>query len=111
MRSEPRASDAGSASAREFSADGFAALSLRERVAIVRDVPGGRASVPSDEALAERRLARWRSEPAFAADPDLLRERVGDEGLSLDEFRHLLGVVRCEGADPSRFLGSSWHAI
>jgi type 2 lantibiotic biosynthesis protein LanM len=76
----------------------FAALTLPERLALRRRAPGGWEGLPSDRELAQRRLRRWQSEPAFRAAPELFRERLAAEGLTDEEFLHLLGIPPAAGA-------------
>jgi len=62
------------------------ALVLAER----RPQPGSPRPA-GDLALGQRRLERWRNEPAFAADPDLFAQRLAAEGLAEDDLLAILG--------------------
>lgn len=70
------------------SPDWYKALTLSERAAALRRSPGSSAAI--DEALAERRLARWRAQEPFPEDGFFAR-RLALDGLTEDELRVLLG--------------------
>src|SRR5688572_25003411 len=67
--------------------DWHKALTLTERAAALRRAPG--LSTDND-ALAERRLARWRGQEPFASDGFFAR-RLASDGLTETELRALLG--------------------
>ncbi|HJX28362.1 MAG TPA: type 2 lanthipeptide synthetase LanM, partial [Thermoanaerobaculia bacterium] len=67
--------------------DWFKALTLSERAAALRRSPY-RPPV-ADEALADRRLARWRGQEPFSTD-DFFARRLAQDGLTEDDLRLLL---------------------
>jgi type 2 lantibiotic biosynthesis protein LanM len=67
--------------------DWYKALTLSERAATLRRSP--QRSPVADEALAERRLARWRGQEPFAED-DFFARRLALDGLTEDDLRGLL---------------------
>jgi type 2 lantibiotic biosynthesis protein LanM len=68
--------------------DWWRALTLSERAAALRRSPG--SATVSDEALAERRLNRWRGQVPFSHDGFFAR-RLALDGLSEEELHALLG--------------------
>jgi type 2 lantibiotic biosynthesis protein LanM len=68
--------------------DWYKALTLSERAAALCRAP--RRPAAADEALAERRLARWRGQEPFSEN-DFFARRLALDGLTEDELRELLG--------------------
>jgi type 2 lantibiotic biosynthesis protein LanM len=66
------------------------AFTLAERVALLRAVGHTPRHHEADTDLAERRLQYWRSQHPFTND-SLFAQRLTTEGLTVNEFRHLLG--------------------
>src|ERR1051325_6169044 len=64
------------------------AATLAERLSARRARPGG---YDFDEALAERRLRRWREQTPFDKD-EFWQQRLALDGMCEDEFQQLLGV-------------------
>lgn len=78
-------------------------LTLRERAAVLRRSPA--LDADTDEALARRRLARWRGQEPFSRD-GFFERRLALDGLTEDELCLLLGepagaTARREEAPPS----------
>ncbi|MBX6342570.1 MAG: hypothetical protein IRY97_08940, partial [Thermomicrobiaceae bacterium] len=71
-------------------ANWYLALGLTERAASLRTAFDANATAVWDVARAERRMARWRALPPFAAEGSLAR-RLAAEGLSEDDLHYLLG--------------------
>jgi type 2 lantibiotic biosynthesis protein LanM len=67
--------------------DWYKALTLSERAATLRR--SSQRSPVADEALAERRLARWRGQEPFSTD-DFFARRLALDGLTEDDLRLLL---------------------
>jgi type 2 lantibiotic biosynthesis protein LanM len=72
------------------SASWYAALTLSERVALLRSERGGPSSLEADDALAERRLRSWRSQTPFDQD-SYFSQRLAADGIREEEFRQVLG--------------------
>jgi type 2 lantibiotic biosynthesis protein LanM len=70
--------------------DWYKALTLSERAAALRRSPDALSSGVVDEALAERRLARWRGQEPFPEDGFFTR-RLALDGLTEAELCALLG--------------------
>lgn len=70
--------------------DWYKALTLSERAAPPCRSPRALSSAVVDEALAERRLARWRGQEPFPADGFFAR-RLALDGLTESELRTLVG--------------------
>ncbi|HET9208835.1 MAG TPA: type 2 lantipeptide synthetase LanM, partial [Thermoanaerobaculia bacterium] len=68
--------------------DWYKALTLSERAATLRRSP--QRSPVADQALAERRLARWRGQEPFSEE-DFFARRLAQDGLTEDDLRLLLG--------------------
>ncbi|HEX3560522.1 MAG TPA: type 2 lanthipeptide synthetase LanM family protein [Pyrinomonadaceae bacterium] len=68
----------------------YAALTLSERVALLRSDRGGPPSFEGDDALAERRLRGWRSQAPFD-QASYFGQRLAADGISEEEFRQVLG--------------------
>ena len=85
--------------------DWYKALTLSERAATVRRSSGSAPVV--DDALAERRLNRWRTQEPFSQD-GFFGRRLALDGLSEEEFRILLGepaeAVRERAAETPAWL-------
>lgn len=69
----------------------YKAATLAERMASLRTARAGLQNPRFDADLAEKRLARWRSGPAFANDERGLVGRLAAEGATEDDLRRLLG--------------------
>ena len=86
-------------------ADWYKALTLSERAAGLRRSRGPASLV--DDALAERRLNRWRGQEPFSQDGFFAR-RLALDGLSEDELRVLLGepaeAIRERETEPPAWL-------
>jgi type 2 lantibiotic biosynthesis protein LanM len=87
--------------------DWYKALTLTERAATLHRTP----DLPStgDEALAERRLARWRGQEPFASDGFFAR-RLGLDGLTETELRALLAEP-AEAVAARETAPLSWMAL
>lgn len=70
--------------------DWYKALTLSERAAALCRSPQALSSAVVEEALAERRLARWRGQEPFLEDGFFVR-RLALDGLTESELRTLLG--------------------
>ncbi|HEX2222973.1 MAG TPA: type 2 lanthipeptide synthetase LanM, partial [Thermoanaerobaculia bacterium] len=93
--------------------DWYKALTLGERAASLRSAPP--AETAADEALAERRLARWRGQEPFASD-GFFGRRLALDGLSEDDLRALLAEGPVElaarvGDEPPPWLNALAEAI
>lgn len=66
----------------------YLANTLRERVSLLTRM--GWPETRCDDALAERKLQRWRSEPAFNGNEQLFRGRLGEDGLTEKTLTNLL---------------------
>ena len=88
----------------------YAALTLQERIAFQRSLSAGKATITSQQDLAQRRLRRWESEPAFATDRELFQERLAEAAISESQFLHLLGVTPASLAGV-RARSPAWWAL
>jgi len=70
--------------------DWYKALTLSERAALLRRSPHALSSADVDEALAERRLSRWRGQEPFPSNGFFAR-RLALDGLTECELRTLVG--------------------
>jgi type 2 lantibiotic biosynthesis protein LanM len=96
------------------SATWYGALTLSERVALLRSERGGPSSFPADGALAQRRLRSWRSQMPFDQD-SYFERRLAADGISEEEFRQVLGeppeAVRARHPAPPRWLNEITEAF
>lgn len=68
----------------------YHALTLTERIALVRTLQQETLNVGTNADFAECRLQRWRSQPPFTTG-SYFAQRLAMDGISEDELRHLLG--------------------
>jgi hypothetical protein len=96
------------------SASWYAALTLSERVALLRSKRGEPSSFEADDALADRRLRSWRSQIPFDQD-SYFSQRLAAEGISEEEFQLVLGepleAVRARHHAPPRWLNEITEAF
>jgi len=96
------------------SASWYAALTLSERVALLRSEKGGPSSSEADGALARRRLRSWRSQTPFDQD-SYFERRLTTDGISEEEFRQILGepaeAVRARHPAPPPWLNEIAEAF
>jgi type 2 lantibiotic biosynthesis protein LanM len=95
------------------SASWYAALTLSERVALLRSKSCGPSPFEAD-ALAERRLRSWRAQIPFDQD-SYFSQRLASDGISEGEFRQILGepleAVRARHHAPPRWLNEITEAF
>jgi type 2 lantibiotic biosynthesis protein LanM len=92
----------------------YRALTLTERVASLRSIQFTTPQIEKDADLAERRMQRWRAQRPFS-NRSYLAQRLAIDGLSEDEFLHLLSepieAVRGRFSDPPGWLADLGQAF
>jgi type 2 lantibiotic biosynthesis protein LanM len=71
--------------------DWYRALTLRERLSLLRAAPARSAQEAAPDPSAERRLKQWRAQPPFSSNPSLFEQRLASDAISEKELRHILG--------------------
>jgi type 2 lantibiotic biosynthesis protein LanM len=69
----------------------YEAITLEERVALLKGTQSGRVGLPTDAELGKRRADSWRRQPPFTSE-SILSQRLASIGLSEEELSRYLGT-------------------
>jgi type 2 lantibiotic biosynthesis protein LanM len=69
----------------------YKALTLRERLSLLRAAPAHSARETTPDPSAERRLKQWRGQPPFNSNQSLFAQRLASDAITQQELSHILG--------------------
>ncbi len=72
------------------SATWYKATTLTERIAYLHTIQNDRTNININSELQERQMQRWKSQSPFNNN-SYFSQRLGIDGISVDDFRQLLG--------------------
>ena len=71
--------------------DWYRALTLRERISVLRAAASDINQKPTSDKTAERRLKQWRAQPPFEDNPPLFAQRLASDGITEQELPYIIG--------------------
>jgi type 2 lantibiotic biosynthesis protein LanM len=69
----------------------YRALTLRERLSLLRATPAHSAQATTPDPSAERRLKQWRAQLPFSSNLSLFAQRLASDSITQQELSHILG--------------------
>jgi type 2 lantibiotic biosynthesis protein LanM len=75
----------------QHNTDWYKALTLSERISLLRATPGHIDQEPASDKTTERRLKQWRAQAPFKSNPSLFAQRLASDGVTEPELLHILG--------------------
>jgi type 2 lantibiotic biosynthesis protein LanM len=81
--------------------DRYKALTLRERISVLRAAASHINQKPTYDRTAERRLQQWRAQPSFSSNQSLFAQRLASDGITEQELPYILGESTLAMCDDS----------